>query len=469
MTHPLTATAIAAAVRSGGLSARLAVEVALARIGTVQPALNCFTEVYGEEALVQAATIDALPLDRRAGLALCGVPIAIKDFTPIAGKRTTFGSKVFRDHVADADPVIVRRLKAAGAIVVGHTTTPEFAYSGYTHSPLWGITRNPWNMGRTPGGSSGGSGAAVAAGCVPLAEGTDMGGSVRIPGSLCGIVGMKPSFGRIPLDISRTQYDSLAHFGPLARTVDDAALFLSVTAGPDDADVFSLPSAPSVLPLPSLEAPRLAVSPDLDVYATSPAVAALFEATVEALAAAGARIERVRTPFTRGHIEDQDALWAYCFAGDFGHLLEEHEAELDPGVVRLIRAGRRLDAVALRAIEHRRTALWRAFAPLVAGYDALLCPTTCDTARPVEAFDDPSVTMPDGRLYTQSMTEPFNLVSACPVVSVPMGLAADGLPAGMQVVARRHDDARALAVAKWIEGVRPWSFPTGLGEAAPVS
>lgn len=456
-----SAVALAEAIRNGKVSALEAVEASLARSTLTQPRINCFTEIYAEEAREQAARIDALPLAERAGQALCGVPIGIKDFTPIAGKLTTFGSKVFRDHVADHDPVIVRRLKAAGAVIVGHTTTPEFAYSGNTQSPLWGITRNPWNTELSAGGSSGGSGAAVAAGCVMLAEGTDMGGSVRIPASLCGVVGLKPSFGRIPMDILRTQYDTLAHFGPLARCVDDAALFLAVSEGPDDADALSLPALPPAFPVaPSPGRPRLAVSLDLDTHAISNEVAELFHRLIDDLARSGAEITWVKTPFSVQSVLDWEDLWAYCFAGDVGHLLEGHRGDLDPNVVALIEAGRKLDAVKLRAIEHRRTALWRAFAEVLKGYDALLCPTTCMTAPSADpARREHDEILPDGRFKSVDMTGHFNLTSSCPVISVPMGLGASGMPAGVQIVGHRHDDRGVLALAKWIEGLRPPTFP----------
>ena len=464
MATPDTATDLAAAIRAGDADAVSAVEASLVRSLSVQPRLNCFTELYADDARDAAARIDALPLAERAKLPLLGVPIAIKDFTPIAGKHTTFGSKVYRDHIADYDPVIIQRLKAAGAIIIGHTTTPEFAYSGSTQSPLWGLTRNPWNPECSAGGSSGGSGVAVAANCALLAEGTDMGGSVRIPASLCGVVGMKPSFGRIPMDILRTQYDTLAHFGPLARCVDDAALFLSVCEGPDDADALSLPTLPPVFPVAAVpKRPRLAVSLDLDFYAVSDQVAELFERLIADIAKEGAEVIRVKTPFSLQAARDWDALWAYCFAGDVGHLLEGHRDELDPEVVGLIETGRRLDAVRLRAIEHRRTALWREFAAMLNEFDALLCPTTCVTAPPISLGHDHEDVLPDGRYRSTDMTGPFNLTSSCPVVSLPMGLARNGMPAGMQIVGHRHDDRGVLALAKWIETLRPPFFPAGLG------
>src|SRR5467141_2986309 len=214
---------------------------ALARIGDVNPKLNCFCFVWHDEALAAArAAAQAVARGENLG-PLHGVPVALKDTTPTAGHRTTLGSYTHEHWVPDRDAYIVGALRRAGAIIVGKTTTPEFAHTLLTDSPLWGVTRNPWNLERTPGGSSGGSAAAVAAGCVPLAEGTDMGGSVRIPAAWCGIVGLKPGLGRIPMDNLPGLFDSISHLGPLARTVDDARLFLAATQGPDDADILSVP------------------------------------------------------------------------------------------------------------------------------------------------------------------------------------------------------------------------------------
>ena len=221
--------------------------------------INAFCFVYPEEALDLAGEAE-----RRTATSapdelppLHGVPIAIKDFTPTRGKRTTLGSQVFKDWVPDWQPVIVDRLLAAGAIMVGKTTTPEFALAGFTDGSLWGTTCNPWNLAHITGGSSGGSRAAVAAGCVPLAEGTDIGGSIRGPASICGVVGLKPSLGRIPCDLLDTVFDDCLHFGPLARTVSDAALFLNVTKGPHERDIQSLPDIADI-PLPLKDDLRVA-------------------------------------------------------------------------------------------------------------------------------------------------------------------------------------------------------------------
>ncbi len=240
---------LASDIRTKKVSPVEVIENALARIDQVNPKVNGFCFVYADEAMDKARLAEA---DIQAGKdvgPLHGVPFAIKDFTPTAGKRTTLGSKIFEHWVPDQDPPLVERLLNAGGIMIGKTTTPEFAHSSFTDSPLWGPTRNPWNLGCTAGGSSGGSAVAVATGCVPIAEGSDAGGSVRIPAALSGIVGLKPSFGRIPMGILPTAFDSIFHFGPLSRTVADSALFLNLTQGPDDRDIRSLP-ATAPIPVP---------------------------------------------------------------------------------------------------------------------------------------------------------------------------------------------------------------------------
>ena len=263
---------LARLIRERRLSPVEVIGNSLERIEEVNPTLNCFCFVYPEEALERAHDAErAVQAGRELG-PLHGVPIAIKDLTPTAGKRTTMGSYAYEDYIPEEDAAVVEKLVGAGAVMVGKTTTPEFAYSSFTESPLWGVTRNPWNLERTPGGSSGGSGAAVASGCVPLAEGSDMGGSVRIPASWSGIVGLKPSFGRIPLDFLPTQFDTIQHLGPLARTIDDARLFVAVAQGPDERDVLSLsPSLDLSKEIdPSAEGLRLALDVDLGHYAIDP-------------------------------------------------------------------------------------------------------------------------------------------------------------------------------------------------------
>jgi len=391
---------------------------------------------------------------------LHGIPVAIKDLTPTKGKRTTMGSYAFEHFVPDESALIVERLLGAGAIMVGKTTTPEFAYSSFTESPLWGVTRNPWNPERTPGGSSGGSGAAVASGCVPLAEGTDMGGSVRIPAAWCGLVGLKPSYGRIPLDFLPTQFDTIHHFGPLARTIEDARLFLSVAEGQDARDIMSA-VPPIDLSGPagdSVEGLRLALDVDLGHYAIAPEVETTVREAAESLANAGALVEEVDVGWTREIADAWVDHWGVYLAAIFGEKLEEFREQMDPRVVRLMDAGFALGAVDFKRIEFVRTRAWKQLAPILERFDALLCPTMSQVARPVDEDDFVwYADRGDGLYHGLDMTCQFNFVSQCPALSVPAGWTESGLPIGLQIVARRYRDDQALRIGAALERHRPWA------------
>ena len=454
-----SAAELAALIRKRELSPLEAVEAALARIAEVNPALNAFAFVYPEAALEAARAAEAAVGRGDAVGPLHGVPIALKDFTPTTGLRTTLGSFACEHWVPDFDPVVWQRLKAAGAILIGKTATPEFAHSSFTESPLWGITRNPWQLERTPGGSSGGAGAAVAAGCVPLAEGTDMGGSVRIPAALCGVVGLKPSLGRIPIDILPTVFDSISHFGPLARTVEDVALFLAVTAGPHDADIQSLPEGPDPRSRlrEEIAGKRLAYSPDLGFFAVAAEVRREVDAAIAALAEAGAIVEEVGLPWDRSVMDDWALNWGVFLAACFGQHLARFADKMTPAVVRLIEQGQSVDAITLRRLEFGRTRRWHQLASLFERYDALLCPTMARTAPPVGGTDEDFAAADDqGRLLGLDMTAPFNFTAQCPALSVPAGWSDEGLPVGLQIIGRRFDDAGVLAIGAALERFRPW-------------
>ena len=467
----LSAGALAAEIAAGRLSAREAVEASLRRSEAVQARLNPFALVLGEEALEAARAADDAQVWGEPVGALHGVPVAFKDFTPTRGHRTTRGSACLADWVPDHDPVIVRRLRAAGAILVGKTTTPEFAHSSFCRSPLFGHTHNPWARDRTSGGSSGGSAVAATTGCVALAEGTDMGGSVRIPAACCGCVGLKPSLGRIPMDILPTSFDDMSHFGPLARTVEDAALFLRVAEGPDLADISSQ-SAPRPLPPrldPDPRGLRVALSPDLGVFAVNDEVAANLAAVASALAGAGAEVEPVSLPWTPALIEAWTEWWGVYLAAAFGDLLPEWRDRMDPEVVALLEAGLAADAVAFKRVETARTEAWRALARVFRRFDALLTPTVAVPAPPVEGSDADWTSLDaNGRLKGFEMTSPFNMMGQCPALSVPSGRTRDGLPTAAQIVARPFDDATALRLGAAVEALRPWPAwrPDALGPGA---
>jgi Asp-tRNA(Asn)/Glu-tRNA(Gln) amidotransferase A subunit family amidase len=459
----LTAGEQATRVASGALSPVELVEHALARIEAVDPVLNCFAAVWHDDALAAArAAADDVVHGRELG-ALHGVPVALKDTTPTAGHRTTHGSHAFEHWVPDHDATIVRSLRRAGAIIIGKTTTPEFAHTLITDSPLLGTTRNPWNPERTPGGSSGGSAAAVASGCVALAEGTDMGGSVRIPAAWSGVVGLKPSLGRIPMDVLPGQFDTISHHGPLAACVDDARRFLHATQGPDDADILSN-GTPLDLSQPlraDAHGLRVALSVDLGIWAVDPAVERAVRDAAAALADRGAVVEAVDVPVTRA---DEDAwmlLWCVFMAGYYGHLLEEHRDRMTPRIVEMIETGRSRTAVEVKRTEITRAGLWRRMAPVFAGHDVVLCPTMALGPPPAARADRPAgPALDDGRYHAHDMTGPFNLISPGTAISVPCGRDADGMPIGAQLVAGRWRDDIVLRAAAALEAaVEPIGHP----------
>jgi len=455
------ATALADMIRRKALSPVELMRNALARIEQVNPTLNCFAFVYPEEALDKAKAAEQAVMKGGTLGPLHGVPLAIKDLTPTKGKRTTLGSYAFEHNVAERDATIVTRLcEEAGGIMVGKTTTPEFAYSSYTESPLWGITRNPWNPERCPGGSSGGSGAAVATGCVPIAEGTDMGGSVRIPAAWSGTVGLKPSFGRIPMDILPSVFDSLSHFGPLARTIDDARLFLDIAQGPDDIDIQSNGTR-VVLPDPTpgdIKGMRFAMDVDLSCYYVDPQVERNVRAAAEALVDAGATVEEVELDWPRRYNTVWNLIWGVFMSGYFGDKLDEFRDRMDPNVVKLIEIGNSLSATEYKRLEIERTEQWNRFRPILAKYDAFLCPTMAIPAPPVGGSEsDYQEKTGDGLYHGQDMTALFNNIPHCPALSVPAGWTDDGLPVGLQIVAHRFRDDTALRIGRALEIARPWA------------
>ncbi len=453
----LTAAAQAQLVRTKEVSPLDLVDAALRRIEQLQPVCNPFAFVFADEARAQAKRIKAPNSDEM--LPLFGVPVAFKDFTPTKEQVTTRGSFAFREWRPDFDPVIVRRFRQAGAIIIGKTTTPEFAHSSFTRSPLWGKTGNPWDPSRSAGGSSGGSGVAVTTGCVALAEGTDMGGSVRIPAALCGCVGLKPSLGRIPMDILPTVFDDMSHFGPLSRTVEDAKLFLSVAEGPCEYDISSQ-RAP--IPLPNylnsdLRGMKIALSDDLGFFAVDDDVLENLHETASALRDAGAEIEPVSLSWTREIIDAWNRWWCVYLAAAFADCLDNHRGQLDPEVVAILEAGLQTDAVSFARIDQIRTRQWFELAKIFERCDALLCPSMSMGAPNNFAADSDFLSdNADGKFCGLDMTSMFNLISQCPALSVPSGKTGAGLPTSAQIVGRRFDDPTVLRIGLAIEERRPW-------------
>jgi Asp-tRNA(Asn)/Glu-tRNA(Gln) amidotransferase A subunit family amidase len=446
-------------VRGGALSPVELVDNALARIDQVNGDLNAFCFVWHDEARAAAlAAADAVSSGATLG-PLHGVPIALKDTTPTKGHTTTLGSYTHQHWVPDHDAAIATALCDAGAIIVGKTTTPEFAHALVTDSPLWGPTRNPWDLTRSPGGSSGGSGAAVASGCVPLAEGSDMGGSVRIPASWCGVVGLKPGLGRIPMDVLPGLYDDISHHGPLARCVDDARVFLAATQGPNDADLMSVTT-----PLDLAQAVngdvaglRIGVSIDLGCWAVHPEVEAAVRVAADALAGAGAVIVEINPGLTPRAELLWAELWAVFMAAYYGDFTDEFAERMDADVLRLIERGRSISAVEYKRLEIERTSVWRGISGALAGCDAMLCPTMAQPPFPAAKADQSPrhFARDDGRYHSPDMTAIFNLVAPCPALSVPIGMHAAGTPIGGQIIAHRWNEPMALRIGRALELALP--------------
>lgn len=451
-----SATELARLIRSREVSVAQVIEASLQRVAEINPQFNAFAAVYDQEAREAARRADAPTRRGEVRGPLHGVPIALKDTTPVMGKPTTSGSRAFATHIAERDAWIVTALRKSGAIIIGKTTTPEFAYSSFTQSPLFGVTRNPWDPSRTPGGSSGGSAVAVATGAVPLAEGTDMGGSVRIPAALCGVVGFKPSLGRIPFDILPSVFDNISHFGPIARCCQDAALFVAATQGPDDCDIQSLPTSFDYDGSLHIEprSIRLALSLDFGFYAIDPEVERNTLSMVDRLRQAGITVEAVDLQWSASIIEVWMDYWRVFMAAYFQEVYNKDAALMDPAVRRLIEQGREITAVHYKRLEIERTRFWYSLRKILSEFDALICPTTAVPA-PLATQTDRDFGWVDeaGRYHGMDMTAPFNLVGQCPALSVPSGLTSGGLPTGLQIVGRRHRDLETLKLGALVESL----------------
>lgn len=444
---------IAHDVRTGRRSARSLTVQSLERSHAVQGFLNCYAEIAHEQALDAADRVDARVADSLPVGPLAGVPVAIKDSTPVAGLGMRSGSTAYADVVAEEDAAVVRRLKEAGAIIIGKTTLPEVAYSSFCDSPLTGLTRNPWNPDRTPGGSSGGSAVAVATGCVALAEGTDMGGSVRIPAAFTGILGIKPSLGRIPNDDMADAVDDIVHHGLLARSTLDLAAGLAAVCGADWRDPLSLgvprldfDSDATVAGL------RIAVSPDLGFFVVEPYVVDCLRAAAAALADAGASVFDNHPVWDRSMSDAWLRHWHVYLASNFGDDLEKALPTIDPRLWRLIEKGRNQSAVEVHEGGLIRTRQWRAMADFWSTADILLSPTMSRTA--VDVVDDDAryhQSTDDGLKHGLDLTSIFNAVPWCPAITVPAGFGPDGLPVGVHITAPPYRDDLALAVAAAIE------------------
>jgi len=431
-------------------------EKILGRIAELNPALNAFVTVTEGLARAQARTAER-DYARGTAAVLSGIPISIKDLTMTKGIRTTRGSLLYKDWVPDEDAPFMDRVYGAGAVVLGKSNTPEFGWKGESTNRVVGSSHNPWKLGQTPGGSSGGGAAAVAAGLGPLAQGSDGAGSIRIPCGFCGIFGHKPSWGLV------AQYPSsgvieLAHLGPMTRTVRDAALMLNATSGEDSRDRNSWSSGIdylAALKSTDIKGLRVAWSPDLGYARVDPEVASIT-------AEAARRFEELGCEVVEAHpaLGDPwpivDTIWTAGMAAVTGNLDDVRDL-LDPGRLAVIESGFTRTAVELADAYLQRSIYFQGWRTFMQDYDLLLTPSLPCTAFEV-GMDHPGTIAGHATSYLNwtAFTYPFN-VTGQPAATVPCGFDSNGLPIGLQLVGRWHDDTTVLRAAAAFEEIAPWS------------
>jgi Asp-tRNA(Asn)/Glu-tRNA(Gln) amidotransferase A subunit family amidase len=484
----LTAAQIARLVRRRQVKAVEVIDACLRRIDDVNPAVNAFVTVLHDEALLQAREADAA-LARGDDLGpLHGVPVAIKDlFDFKAGVRNTFGSVPLSEFVAGHTSLHVTRIERAGAIVVGKTNTPEFGHKGVTDNALVGPTRNPFDLNANAGGSSGGSAAAVAAYLVPLAQGTDGGGSVRIPAAMCSAVGFKATFGRVA-DSGRPNGFAASfpfqHIGPIARTVEDAALLYSVLLGPHPRDPLSLPwSDDPTAGTPHIAGLRIAYSADWGTFPVDPEVREIAAEAAMALSAADAIVEPVDISLGHSHSELTD-LWLRhsglicagvfeAFARDGYDLLGDHRHQLNPDLVDVIERALVLSATEVRRDQVTRTDVFDGIEDVFEHFDLIATPTVAVSRVPNSSDGNtrgPSVVNGTAVNPLIGWCPTFILnLTGHPAISVPAGLTKSGMPVGLQLAGRRFHDMQVLAAAAAMEKIRPWAhlYPSNQHRPSP--
>ncbi len=460
-----SAAELAALIARHAVSPVEIVETVLDRIERSQGSLNAFITVCAEAALAAARAAEAAVMRGDAIGKLHGVPFAAKDLVNTAGVRTTFGSVALADNIPAVDSPAVARLKRAGAILVGKTTTPEFGHKCFTEAPLFGRTANPWDRGRTPGGSSGGAAAAVAAGLAPLGIGTDGGGSSRIPAACCGVVGCKQTLGLVPHDLTPDGFGNQSHITPMTRTVMDAALMLQAMAGPDPCDPHSLGlAAPDFVaaarPEGDLKGVRIAWRPLLGNSLLAGEVRVACENALAAFEQLGAIVESVENDFA-----STEPIWLILTQSFWNARFRQYVARfgnrMSETLLRQMETGAGHSAVALQQAMFERTRIFREVQGWFEQYDIVATPTLSRTALAVDhdffaPIEIDGVTADTVRKAWYPYTLPFNL-SGNPAVTLPCGFGADGLPIGLQLVGPHLGDARLLRAAALFEAARPWA------------
>ena len=454
----MSAVEMAEAIKTKRLSPVEIIDAILSRIEQLNPKVNAYCTLLAESARKQAKEAESMVIRGEELGPLHGVPVSIKDLVFTKGIRTTGGSRIYENFIPEEDAIVVERLKAAGAIILGKTNTPEFGWMALTSNNLFGPTRNPWNLGYHAGGSSGGAAASVALGMGPLAIGSDGGGSIRIPSSFCGVFGIKPSYGRVPQYPGFPGWELLSHTGPITRTVKDAALAMEVIAGRDDRDHFSLPDT-GLRYLSSLDSDlkgmRIAWSKDLGYATVDPEVLKITEAAVKTFEDLGATVEAA-TPEAEKQEETFGIVVGVNMAATLQDKLEEWRDKIDPHMVRFIefnqsKLGTEYVQARLKQLEYRNKIL-----SFFEKYDLLLTPTLAIPPLEIDKFVVKEIAGTKvSPLGWMAFTYPFNITGQ-PAASVPCGWTDNGLPIGLQIVGQRFDDAAVLRAAAAFEQALPW-------------
>ncbi len=435
--------------------------VVLDRIEAVNPLLNAYCTVATDSALRAARAAErAVMRGERLGL-LHGVPVSIKDLTETKGIRTTWGSKIFENHIPAEDALVVERLRAAGAIVLGKTNTPEFGSGANTYNAVFGATRNPWNPKLTCGGSTGGGAVALATGMGPLAEGSDLGGSLRTPAAFCGVVGFRTSPGLVAVHPTPLAWDTYGVHGPMARTVRDTALMLAAIAGPDPRAPISYPVDPRqflrAVERPSVRGLRIAWSPDLGVCPVDPEIRRVTAGAPRLFERLGARVGAAHPDFS-GVLDVVLLSRGARQAAAHAEKLAKWRDVMQDSLVKNIEYGLTLTADDIGRCERLRTALWHRVREFYARWDLIIAPTTAIPPFPVEL---PYPTEVAGKPMTSYIewllpTYCFTVVGV-PAITVPCGFTRDGLPVGLQIAGPWRGEARVLRAAAAFEAAQPWA------------
>ena len=450
----MTATELAERIRRRQISVSEALQVHLAQIDRLNPKVNAVVTLTAEQALDDARAKDAVLASGNATGPLFGLPIAHKDLIPTRGIRTTYGSPIYRDFVPDHDGLIIERLHTAGAVTIGKTNTPEFGAGSQTFNEVFGCTLNPYDISKTCGGSSGGAAVALACGMMPLASGTDMGGSLRNPASFCNVVGLRPSPGRVPVWPAKAAWFTFSVQGPMARTVQDAALFLSAIAGPDSRSPISIAEPGDRFRAPldrDFQGVRVAWSADLGGLPIDRRVANVFKQQRATFTSLGCRVDDAEPD-----LSDAPAIFqawrAWAFALEYEELLAEHRHQMKDTVVWNIDQGLKISGREIGEAEAKRTRLYHKVREFMQTHEFLVLPTA-----QVPPFDvtQPYVTeINDVRLtsYIDWMRACSDItVTGLPAISVPCGFTDDGLPVGLQIAGRHGDDWGVLQLANAFE------------------